>query len=127
MKKAILFFILFLSPFLWRGVGGKVYAQNQGQTEIDALQVKLSKAKEDTAKVKILSQMSEKLCWSGDYDRALQYADSALALAKKTNFKKGITTAFNNIGIIDFYLGKYPEAMDKSLAALRIAEEIDDK
>jgi len=103
------------------------YAQNHEKKRIDSLLVELPQTKDDTAKVKLLNQLSEQYCWSGDYDRALQYADSALALAKKANFKKGITTAFNNIGIIDFYLGKYPEAMGISLAALRIAEEIDDK
>src|SRR5690606_2965976 len=127
MKKAILVFILFLSPFLWRGAGGKVSAQNQGQTEIDSLQVQLSKAKEDTAKVKILNRMSEQSCWSGDYDTALQYANSALALAKKHRFQKGEIKAYNNIGLIHTSQGNFDEALKNYTTSLKISQKSGDK
>jgi len=120
MKKE-LYLILFLF------ITGIVSAQNREQKQIDSLRIELSKAKEDTVKVKILNQLSEQSCWFGNYDTALQYANSALVVAKKTDFKRGMVIAYNNIGAVDFFQGNYPEAMDNSLTALQIAGTIGDK
>jgi len=122
MKKKYLFTFILILAFIQ-----KAYSQNQEQKRIDSLQIELSKAKEDTVKVKILNQLSEQSCWFGNYDTALQYANSALTLAKKTDFKRGMVIAYNNIGAVDFFQGNYPDAMDNSLIALQIAGTISDK
>jgi len=123
MKKNIIFFtLIFILAFLQ-----KAYPQNREQKQIDSLRIELSKAKEDTAKVKILNQLSDLSCRFGNYETALQYGDSALVVAKRTDFKKGTATAYNNIGIVNFYQGDYPEALNNSFTALQIAESIGDK
>ena len=102
-------------------------AQNQGQTYVDSLLTQLSKTYRDTLKVAIFNQLSEQSYQFGKYDNALQYADSALVLAKKVEFKKGMARAYNNIGATDFSQGNYPSALESTFKALRIGEAIDDK
>lgn len=116
----------FLIPLLFLAANS-LFAQTSGQTKTDSLKVALSAAKEDTVKVVILTMLSDRSCWLGNYDLALAYANLALKLAEKNDFKKGIATAYNNISVVNFFQGDYPISMDHSLTALRIAESIGDK
>ncbi len=104
------------------------FAQKKGQELIDSLLVSIQTTKEDTNKVNILNQLSEKAGWRIDnYDTALYYANSALHLAEKLSFKKGIAFSYNNIGIVNDYIGNPTEAIKNYIAALKIFEEIGDK
>jgi len=120
MKFKYLILLLFLAANF-------LFAQKSGQTKTDSLKAALNVAKEDTVKVEILTLLSDRSCWLGNYDIALAYANLALKLAEKNDFKKGIATAYNNIGVVNFFQGDYPIALDHSLIALRIAESIGDK
>ena len=57
----------------------------------------------------------------------MKYAEEAISLAKKINFRSGIANSYNNIGMHYEYQGNYPEALKNLFAALKIAEEIKDK
>src|SRR6476620_3359127 len=81
---------------------------NAQDTKMDSLQNLLKFAKEDTNKVKILYELSEK-CAQEDI---LKYAIPALELAEKLNFKKGIADALNNIGYAYGASGNLSEALE---------------
>ena len=135
--------LLLLSPLFWRGAGGEVFAQNP---KIDSLLTLLKTDKQDTNKVIHLN----KVCWEyqliGEYDKGLMYGKQALALCDRhaelvsasdesetlkrvqgDALKKGKSQALNNIGVIYYNQGNYPEALKNYFAALKIREEIKDK
>ncbi len=99
----------------------------QKTSKVDSLEAILKTAKEDTAKVSILNS----LCWQcrikGDYEKGLQYCNTALALAETLNFKKGKGTSYNNIGAINNDQGNLNEALKNNTASLKIREETGDK
>jgi len=96
--------------------------------KIDSLIKELKTAKEDTNKVNILNKLSEIGGWRiGNYDTTMYYAQTAMQLAEKLEFKKGIATGYNNIGVIYRNQGNYPEALKNFLILLKIHEEIGDK
>ena len=57
---------------------------------------------------------------SGQYFRGLEFAKYTLTLAKKEKYQFGIASALSNEGIINDYLGKYPEAINLYFKALKI-------
>ena len=60
-------------------------ASGQINTVIDSLELDLKVAKEDTVKVKSLNSLSDQYSDIGDFEKAMQYAESALALAERFN------------------------------------------
>lgn len=97
------------------------------QTVIDSLEYVLKAAKEDTAKVNNLNLLCSQYIDSRDLEIAMQYADSALYLADKLDFKSGQVNAYNNIGTIFKYKSNFPEELKSVLASLEICKEIGDK
>ncbi|MES2593071.1 MAG: tetratricopeptide repeat protein [Bacteroidota bacterium] len=97
------------------------------QNKIDSLKILLRSDKADTNKV----IHSYKLCWEyvkkGLYDSAMHYGNSSLNLAQQLNFKKGIGTAYGNIGNVYYEKGDYPRALDFYSKTLDISEELGDK
>jgi len=120
MKKS-LYIILFLF------IMGAVSAQNPEQKRINSLRLELSKTKEDTVRVNRLSSLSREYYINNSRDTAFSYAQQALALAGKLNFKKGKATALRYMG------NHYSDSgnIDKALAfyhnALSIARQTGDK
>jgi tetratricopeptide (TPR) repeat protein len=96
------------------------YTQNN---TIDSLQKILQTQKEDTNKVNTLNELSKILIQKRNYDNALQYANNAISLARKTNFKKGEGMGYSLLGISYLYQGNYQDALKNSLIALRILKE----
>src|SRR5262245_19859643 len=73
------------------------YARKQGQELIDSLQRELRtnlNKREDSIKVKVLNRISHEMR-ATDPDEGLKYADMALQLAEKLNWKPGISTAYS--------------------------------
>ncbi|MEP7171060.1 MAG: tetratricopeptide repeat protein, partial [Bacteroidota bacterium] len=99
----------------------------QTQSKIDSLETVLKTSKEDTTKVNVLNNLSWELINTAEYAKAKQYADDALAIAEKINFKKGTANAYGNIGIIYYNQGNYPDALKNYFAALKIREEMGGK
>jgi adenylate cyclase len=73
-------------------------AQTTGQPRIDSLLTVLKSAKEDTARVSLLIDLSFSSCEINP-DAGLTYGTQALALAQKLKFKKGIAWAIMRIGV----------------------------
>ncbi len=103
-----------------------VFAQKQGAQLIDSLQTAVAKTQQDTNRVIIYNKIA--LANYGiSITEGVKYAGMALELSKQLNYKRGMATAFNNIGIIYNYRCVYDSgviALDKAKA---IATEIDDK
>ena len=103
-----------------------ILAQNPDKI-IDSLLIVLKTAKEDSGKVNNMANLGSQFGMSGDYAKAKQYADSALKLAERLNFKKGKALAYNILGTVDYNKGNYPEALKYQQAALKFFEELGDK
>lgn len=115
---------IFLSLILFSCFVKNVESQQQ---KIDSLLSLLKFSKEDTNRVNHLSN----LCWEylsiGSYDTAHHYGSTALSLAQKINFKKGIGSAYNSIGAIFWNEGNYNDALKNFIGALKILEELGDQ
>src|SRR2546430_10053503 len=83
---------------------------SHAQNTADSLANILATQGEDTSKVKTLNSLAWEY-YSTNSDLSLNYAQRALALGKKINFKRGMASAFNTIGIAYYFKGNYPEAL----------------
>ncbi|MEO6884468.1 MAG: tetratricopeptide repeat protein [Bacteroidia bacterium] len=137
MKKYLLLLLVVLNLFQNLNLNAQT---KEGETLLDSLQTALKNYdakrtasnkttydKGDTLKVNILNSLSWKLMNTGDYAKAKQNADDALAISEKVDFKKGIANAYNIIGVIYDDQGNYPDALKNYFAALKIREDIGDK
>src|SRR5690349_1635595 len=111
-------FIKYLFISLWFSTISEVMAQ---KSVMDSLLLALNTAKEDTNKVNLLYQLSEK-CES--QEDILLYAEQSLALAQKLSYKKGIANAFNNIGYVYDNLGQIQKALEYYSSSLKLQEEL---
>jgi serine phosphatase RsbU (regulator of sigma subunit) len=94
---------------------------------IDSLFTLIKKDKADTNKVLHLDRLSVQFRETGYYDTSLVYANQALQLAQKLNFKKGIAYCYGNISLIYKYKSDFPAAIENQLTSLNINKEIGDK
>ncbi len=113
MKK--LFYITFLVTLsLSNGLA-------QNNPTIDSLKQVLKTAKHDTTRINTYNKLS----WeykSSKPDTAMYFANSALNLAIKADYKNGMANSYNNIGLIHANKGDYDNAIAFYLKSLKIAE-----
>ncbi len=114
MKKRILILIC-LCCF-----GGLCYGQNK---KVDSLLQVLKTAKEDTTKVNTFNALAYEIA-NNNPDTAVYFANEALALATKLNYKMGIADAHSTIGIGLINLGKYKEALKNFNDAVKLCDEL---
>jgi signal transduction histidine kinase/tetratricopeptide (TPR) repeat protein len=112
MKLLLALWLLFFLPCL--------FAQSNGNISIDSLESALPLIKEDSSKVKMLNDLSLKYQFI-DAEKGLEYGISALLLAKKLEWKKGISESQLSIGanhyfLLDFQnaLASYEEALNNT-------------
>jgi signal transduction histidine kinase len=96
------------------------------EKQLKGLRSNSNKSRTDRKKVDILGELTSVLLYSNP-DRAKEYGEKALVLAKKIRYKEGIAGISKKIGIIYFLRNDYDRAMQYSLNALRIYEDIKDK
>lgn len=96
------------------------------QKKIDSLETVLKTAAVDTLKANICNDLSRAYL-SKSPDKAESYANTALDLSKKINFKKGEASAYNNIGVINWQKGDYNMAHENFTQALTIFLAMNDK
>ena len=96
------------------------------QNEIDSALSVLSKQKSDTNKVNTLNF----LCWKysdlGENEKTIYFANQAIEIAKKINFKKGERAATNEIAIVYINTGDYEKALKVLEKTVALAFEIND-
>lgn len=93
----------------------------QNKAVIDSLKRELTGVQGEK-RVHILNS----LCWeyrTFDQNRAIEYGLQALGLAEQLDFKRGMASALNNLGIVYRRRGNYPQALDYHLKALKISDE----
>jgi signal transduction histidine kinase/CheY-like chemotaxis protein/AraC-like DNA-binding protein len=79
-------------------------------------------AKDDTAKVVILNELSSQYQYL-DFHQSLDYAEQAVKMATQLSFKKGIATANYRKAYCYWTLGYYELSIEKALEAVDIAEK----
>jgi len=115
----VYFFVSFVGTY-----NGFVFAQ---KNKIDSLEIAVKSAKEDSSKINILNDLSWEQIAVGNYTQADVSANQAFHLSEKINFKKGLSLSLNNIGIIYWYQGDYPKALEYQYKVLKLSEETGDK
>lgn len=103
-------------------------ATSAQQSKVDSLFGALKSEKDDTTKVSTLIKLSiEKSYIVINYSQADSFAQEALHLAEKLNFKRGMGTAYLRISDIFFIQGNFIESLKNGIEALKKFQEIGDK
>jgi serine phosphatase RsbU (regulator of sigma subunit)/tetratricopeptide (TPR) repeat protein len=108
----LLFYFLLLST-----CNSFVYSQS---IQKDSIFKMVSKIKDPIKKIDRFNREIERMWLLGDYTNAYLYSKETQKLALKKHYKKGLSDAIVNEGIINDYRGKYPEAINLYLKALTI-------
>lgn len=83
----------------------------------------LEVAGSDTARANICYSIS-RLYWNKNADSTLLLAERSLVFARQSSYEKGMALAFLSKGVAWVSKGKYPEALECHLHALRISEKL---
>lgn len=100
-----------------------INAQAQRQAFIDSLADQAQKTSTDTLKIKLYTRISD---WyiDNDISKALVYADTVAAIAKRVNQGEGIAASLVNYGNIYNFKGEYSKAIGYFNKALVINKEL---
>lgn len=113
MKKLYTIIILTLTVFS--------FTLNIEASVIDSLQQLFNQAKYDTTKVNLLNKLSEKY-YNINIDSSYKYANKALILSQKINYKRGSADAFSKISSALFYKGEYKNSIKNIQEAINLYE-----
>lgn len=111
MKLKMIILLLFFSEIL--------VAQDSSITSVIDL-IKLEKA--DSTKARLLGKLSYAYQYV-DFNKSIYYADSALKLSKKINYKKGIAKSYNFLGLAYATIGKLDLALHNYLLSLKVNQK----
>ena len=92
---------------------------------LEALQRELVKASTEEARIDLLNKLSH---FYSQYslESSEGFAHQALQQAEKIDYKRGIASANNNLGICHAVRGDYTSSLEYFITALRIREQIND-
>ncbi|OFY62780.1 MAG: hypothetical protein A3H98_09930 [Bacteroidetes bacterium RIFCSPLOWO2_02_FULL_36_8] len=125
----ILHFTFYIFCFLFCVLNSSAQQSNNSGKQsrtTDSLLTLLKTDRQDTNKVNHLNALAN-LYISSEPKQALKYAQQALSLAKKINWKKGLADSYQSMGYYYYTQGDYPNTLDYWLKALRTSEELGDK
>lgn len=91
---------------------------------IDTLRIKTMP--DDTAKVNLMNRIADEFR-DFDTEKGLFYANKAITLAKKLNYRLGVGEAHKAYGIIYYRMGIYDASLDNNLKALLIFKELNEQ
>ena len=94
--------------------------------EVDSLKNLLAVEKTDSNKITLFYKIS-RTYWFNNFDSALFYARNGLALAERTNNRKGKADCLNALGAVNWMHRNYATALDYTLQNLAIRKEIRDE
>ena len=89
--------LLLLAGLLVGPVAAQVLPRSTQSTAVDSLMQLLASPQPDTSRVLLLCQLSDQL-WTQRTDSAAVYARKALALARRTGYRRGEGAALNRLG-----------------------------
>jgi len=120
MKQIVLVIIVsFLYPKTF-------FAQKPVQECIDSLFAEILKAKDDTNKVKLLTELSYAY-HTVNPSEGIKYGQQAISLSKNLEWKTGLSEANRVIGLNYFIKSDYATALEYNLNALKYASELNYK
>jgi two-component system NtrC family sensor kinase len=105
------------------GCAAPSFSQKMGQDKIDSLITVLKTTKQDSTKVKTLNVLAYEFRGNNP-DTAIYFANEALALATKANYKIGIANAHLSMGAAEINVGKYQDALNNNADALKMYDEL---
>jgi len=117
-RLSILFLLLYLNAFRMHAADASV---------ADSLKHILHATETDTARLRILHQLTLELKDQQDYDSALAYCNEAIRLAEHNNNRPALAIAFTDRGTIFSEQGNYPEAIDNFQSSREIYAALGDK
>jgi tetratricopeptide (TPR) repeat protein len=88
----------------------------------DSLRNMLAKERADSNKVKLMWQLA-KIVYTYNPDMALQLAQDALFLAKRTKFEEGQSLSLGILATTFRIIGNYPQALELNLQRLQLEEK----
>lgn len=94
----------------------------ENKREIDSLKTLINNTSVDTMKVKYLMKLEYAYRFY-DHKKGLEYADKALKISYKINFKRGIALCYNNIGNSYLDRGEHSKALEKYAQSLDYSEK----
>lgn len=100
-------------------------SRSQDKVYIDSLIQQLDYLSSDTAQINLLNKIASDLLYVNP-DKINEFAEQALELSEKINYKTGIANAYNNLGIYYRTKGIYEMAIDYFFNSLNIVESIND-
>ena len=118
MKNKIIIILSFIIGIIFQS-----NAQDDRNLMIDSLNQKIAASKNDSTKVKLLNKLSSEFRGS-DIEKAIALDKEALAISKKINYKYGIAKSLNGLGIGNYFLGNYAEAILNWQEAITVYKEI---
>jgi len=97
------------------------------QNVIDSLLLQIKSGAADTNRVIYLCDLAWEYKNIGKYDTAIYYSETGYTLAEKIDYKTGVASAYNTLGVIYQIHGNYSEALNYFFKTLKIAEETGNK
>lgn len=119
MNRLLLLSLFVLSLLLFNSV--TCFAQQR--SPVDSLKALLPAAQADTTRINLLNKISD-LLTRGQANDGLKYAQEAIRLSVKVNFKKGLATAYYNRGIMLLSINKIDSASTDFQNAINMYREL---
>ena len=114
MTRTFLFFAIFAFAI------GTVFSQNNSSIEV--AKRSLVSAQKDTAKARLMAELTLQYRNSTNLDSSLKYGHLALGLSRKIHFYKAEVVALRELGFTYRVLGEIPKALAYEFKALHLAE-----
>jgi serine phosphatase RsbU (regulator of sigma subunit) len=95
-------------------------------SKIDSLKMLVSQSAQDTEAVNNRMRLLREYVRAAEFDSAKKYAQEALMLSIRLGWLKGQAGNYNNMGVVNHFLGNYPEAIDYYTKAIRLRQALGD-
>lgn len=93
------------------------------KSKIDSLKSELVSMQHDTNRINIVLEIGY-LYWNINPEKTIEYADQALKLSQKLDYKKGLIRGHEVTGIGYWAQGNYQKALEKYLVAFNLAKDL---
>ena len=123
MPKAYIFSLFILFSF---SISAQQHVPIEGQALVDSLLGQMRPSMEDSAKAKLLNAIAD-ICKAINPNEGIRYGKQALELAEKAGWRKGMATAYTNIGLNYEAMSDHQQALDNFLSSSVIYQELGEK
>ena len=119
-KFSVLLQFVFITAFV-----SPVFAQSD--RPVDSLLNLLKTAKENNRKVNVLNSLSKEFWQRSEYGKSKKYAEEALALSERLDFRQGMANAYQSLGEAERVEGNSAKALKNYMLSQNIWEEVGNK